>query len=141
MAKQESQTEPKAGAGIDPNRKATPEDAIKLGEVYRALAVAERELSRSTRALNDGLRVLDPDLNYDELRENADKAAVEWSRVRVNGRMIVDRLPRGVTGPGGKATRQTVVMEFYGQVNRDLQNRLTPADARRINRAAWGVPE
>lgn len=135
----EGQVEPKQG--IDPNRPATKEDAEKLGQAWRRLITAYRDFTLAQRNLTDSLRVIDPDADYDALRADAERTTAEWVAARVNARMSVDRLPRGTTGPGGKATRQTVIMEFYGAVNRDLGNRLTPADAKRINRAAWGIPE
>lgn len=124
--------------GLDPNRAPTRADAVALGEVYRRLTEAEKGLRTATADLNRALAVYSKDGNYGPLLEAVSAAAEWYASEKLECRKIIDALPNGTTGPGGKATRQTVVLQFYGQVNRNLNHRLTAAEAKRINAAAFG---
>lgn len=122
----------------DPNRAPTRADAIALAEVYHRLIEAEKNLRTATASLNRALAVYSKDGNYGPVLEAVSVAAERYASEKLECRKIIDALPNGTTGPGGKATRQTVVLQFYGQVNRNLNHRLTAADAKRINAAAFG---
>lgn len=122
----------------DPNRPTTQADAIKLGQVYARLANAKKALTTAKGELEKGLAAFDGNGSVEGLMESFQTAADSYATTLVDCRSIINELPNGVTGPGGKANRQTIVLEFYGPVNRNLNVRLSAADAKSLNKAAWG---
>jgi hypothetical protein len=128
------------GAVLDPKRQATKEDVAKLVDTYHRLLGAEKALQGAKAALDKALATYSErsDDVYQSLAAAVEVAAHSWVETKIECRRVIDGLPNGVTGPGGQGTKQTLVMQFYAPVNRDLKARLTPAEARRINAVAFG---
>lgn len=123
---------------LDPNRQPTAKDGAVLGRVWRenseahkAARSAEREYLNSMAASGTSPEVID------SLRAASERAYAYKAGLFQTNRVVIEGLPLGTTAKGG-ATRQTVVLEFYGLVNRTLGARLSATDARRINKAAFG---
>jgi hypothetical protein len=125
---------------LDPNRPTTQSDVVALIRIWKRLNEVRTALRDATNNFHKGLAVFTPDDSVGaELKAALDGATEAYASAMIECRGLIESLPKGVTGPGGQATRQTIVLEFYGAVNRDLRSRLTPADAKRINKAAFGA--
>lgn len=117
-------------------RQATPTDAQLLADIYRALDAASKA---HTKAISDHRKAL---ATWDGTTDAPSDAEVqstctELTYALMKGRKAIADLPAGTTAKGG-ANRQSVVMQFYGPVNRELGKRLTATDARKVNAASFG---
>lgn len=121
----------------DPNRKPSPEDSATLGKVYRDLARVSKDHTKAISEYRKSLAVWSSDLNVDNLAAEVESTSLALTKALASNRAIIGNLPRGTTAKGG-ANLQTVVMEFYGPVNRELGKRMTASDARKINTASFG---
>lgn len=125
---------------LDPNRPATKEDALTLGSIWASLTAATRNAKTALR----NLQLIQAASGYslkavDEYVREFDATQSNLKTVLIDSRNMIESLPAGVTAPGG-ATRQSVVMEFYGSVTKSLGAHMTVADARRINKASFTLP-
>jgi hypothetical protein len=121
----------------DPNRPATVTDAEMLASVYRRLADARKNHKAAVSALEKGLAVWVEGFDSETLTEAVIETAKAQAEVLIDARDIIESLPLGTVAKGG-ANRQTVVLQFYGPVNRTLGKRLTPSEAAKINVASFG---
>jgi len=122
----------------NPNRPATANDVAILIRAYKTLTAARKADKEASRNLEQSLAVYTEGVDYASLQADAELARQVYTQTLVEQRVVIHNLPKGVTGPGGASTRQTMILEFYGQVNRDLKARVSPADAKRINKASFG---
>lgn len=127
-----------AATTLDPKRPATQQDVAMLMQTYQRLASATKRHKDAVSSLQKGLAVWTEGADYSDLQLEVEEAAANLTSELVECRAIIASLPNGVTGRGGKATRQTIVLEFYGAVNRDLNARITASEAKAINKAAFG---
>lgn len=125
-------------ATLDPNRATTPADVAELVRTWRRLSEAEKNHKQATSEYRKALAVWTSDTDVSDMADRVKDTADTLTSELALCRAIIAGLPKGVTGPGGKATRQTVVLQFYGNVNRDLHSRLTASDAKKINTASFG---
>lgn len=114
------------------NRKATKADAVKLAGFYSDLAKTDKALKSLIRTAKESIGQGDtPDL------DTITASFKDHLESLVKARSGIAGLPGNTRAEGG-ATRQSVVMQFLGAVNRDLGPRLTPSTARTLNRASFG---
>lgn len=123
----------------DPNRPTTAADVAALIKAWQRLASAVKDHRTALSDLNRSMAVYTEGSDYSGFQLAVEETAKRLTSELLACRIIIDGLPNGVTGPGGKATRQTVVLEFYGPVNRNLKLRLSASDAKAINKAAFGA--
>lgn len=123
---------------LDPSRQPTAKDGAVLGRVWRENSEAHKAAKSAEREYLAAMAVSggSPEV-IDSLRVAAERAYASKAGLFQRNRVVIEGLPLGTTARGG-ATRQTVVLEFYGLVNRTLGARLSAADARRVNKAAFG---
>lgn len=122
---------------LDPKRQATKADAEALARAYTTIKAADKAHKTAVREYRQSLAVFSPNMDLTSKGDAVQATGIKLTGVLLEQRRIISMLPVGTTGPGG-ANRQTLVLEFYGQVNRDLKARISPTDARKINVAAWG---
>lgn len=122
----------------DPNRPTTAADVATLIKTWQRLHSADKDHKTSVADLRRQMAVWSEESDYSGFQLAAEETAKRLTAELLDCRRIIDGLPNGATGPGGKATRQTIVLEFYGPVNRNLKLRLSSSDAKRINAAAFG---
>lgn len=121
---------------VDPNRPATADDAATLGSTYRSLYQGQKAMRQSVKDLAEMLAT-NPEASVDGLIGDVELATTEYANLLKSARLTIQGLPNGTTARGG-ATRQTVVLQFYGNVNRDLKSRLTSAQASKVNKLSFG---
>lgn len=126
-----------ASAKPDPTRPVTASDVLSLAGSYRRLAEANKAHTQAVSTLRKGLAVFNQDTDTDALQVEVEVTAKALANALAAERRTIAGLPNGTTAKGG-ATRQTVVLEFYGAVNRNLAARLSGSDARKINAASFG---
>lgn len=113
----------------------TVDHAITLGRVYVRLA----ESQKAVKAADRGVKASWVNGNPEDAVIAQTDARESFSVVLLESWSILLSLPRGTTARGG-ATPQSVALHFFsGNANRDLKARMTPADARRINKVSFGV--
>lgn len=122
---------------LDPNREATAADAAALGRIYKRLAKAEKDHRTAVADLRKALAVWSADADVTDEELAVEKTSAILTGELISCRRLIADLPKGVTAKGG-ASRQTVVLQFYGAVNRELGKRLSVGDARKINSASFG---
>lgn len=116
---------------------ATANDAVILAVIYRRLAKANKDNRDAINEYRKALATGTEGLDIDGMEQTVLDTGASLTLVLKCERAAIAGLPKNVTAKGG-ATRQTVVMEFYGQVNRELGKRLGASDARKINAASFG---
>jgi hypothetical protein len=123
--------------GTDINRKPTPEDSAMLAAIYRRLNKASKDHSTAISDYRKALAVWSEGLDVSKLEAEVESTSTVLTTALREARAVIAGLPRGTTAKGG-ANLQTVVMQFYGPVNRELGKRLSASDARKINTASFG---
>jgi hypothetical protein len=112
-------------------KKATRTDAETLAQAYVSLSEADKAVKTTIRKAKETI-AQGGDVDHASIL-----AAVEASlKVWEAGRKTVAGLPDNTRAPGG-ATRQSVIMETLGAVNRTLGARLTTSEAKALNRASF----
>ena len=121
--------------GVVDNRDATSEDGIVLGRIYGRLAKLTKDSKTTARNVADGW--IHPD-SLKGLREERDSALALLDKYMDQAWATLKSLPKGTVASGG-ATPQTVALEFFNRnLNRNLDARITAADAKKINRKSFG---
>ncbi len=121
---------------LDPKRNATAEDVAILGGVWRQLNNLRADLREAQGNLAKGLAVFSEADDHQGLIAEVERVSAIWAASMLNARVALSHLPVGTTAKGG-ATVQSVVMEFFAPVNRELKARMTASQAKALNKAAF----
>lgn len=120
-------------------RQATPTDAQTLAAIYNRLDAASKAHTKAIGDFRKALATWNPEDGVIDMPDDTEVQTTsdELTHTLIKCRREINALPAGTTAKGG-ANRQSVVMQFYGPVNRELGKRLTAADARKVNAASFG---
>lgn len=119
---------------LDPTRPASVEDAATLGNVWRKL-YAQTKITK--QAHSEFAKALATNAYANVDTADLERQSRKLGELLIESRMIIDELPNGTTAKGG-ATRQTVILQFFGPVNRDLKTRISASEAAKVNKLSFG---
>jgi ArsR family metal-binding transcriptional regulator len=123
---------------VDVHRDATEEDAQILGAIWKRLTDHTKQAKKSARAVSEAWIAADPASAQSELIEKRNTDQARLDTTMLESWDVLQALPKGTCV--GKATRQTVALEFFNRdLNRDLRQRMTAAQARKANALSFGV--